>query len=128
MTEHVVLTMVEVLHFAEIILSINLKRNPLAPIQITDPYLFVDRYLYVAAYFVWTHRICQQVCIHMARHKLQLKWVTQRMTSECFGRVKTTRLECLRLLPYELIIKKVYEQCILLCLAILFTGTFFIYV
>jgi len=27
MTEHVVLTLVEVLHFAEIILSINLKRN-----------------------------------------------------------------------------------------------------
>jgi len=106
MTEHIVLTLVEVLHFAEIILSINLKGNPLVPIQRTDPYLFVDRYLYMAAFFVWTHRICQQVCIHMARHKLQQKWVSHRMTSECLGRVTTTRLECLRLLPYELVIKK----------------------
>jgi len=54
MTEHVVLTLVEVLHFAEIILSINLKRNPLVPIQRTDPYLFVDRYLYMAA-FLYGH-------------------------------------------------------------------------
>lgn len=106
MTEHVVLTLVEVLHFAEINLSINLKGNPLVPIQSTDPYLLVDQYLYMAAFFVWTHRICQQVCIHMARHKLQQKWVSQRMTSECLGRVTTTRLECLRLLPYELVIKK----------------------
>jgi len=106
MTEQVVLTLVEVLHFAEIILSINLKRNPLIPIQRTDPYLFVDRYWYMAAFFVWTHRICQQVCIHMAHHKLQLKWVSQRMMSDCLGKVTTTRLECLKLLPYVLVIKK----------------------
>jgi hypothetical protein len=71
--------MLDVMHFAEIILSINLKRNPLVPLQGTDPYLLIDPYFYMAAFFIQTHRICQQVCIHMAYYKLQQKWVSQGM-------------------------------------------------
>jgi hypothetical protein len=69
----------DVLHFAQVILSINLKRNPLVSVQGTDPYLLFDQYFYMAAFFIQTHRICQRVCIHIANHKLQQKWVSQRM-------------------------------------------------
>lgn len=87
----------------------------------------MDWCLYVVAVFIWTQNLSTGVftwhVINYSKSGCRREW---RVLIRCLGRVTATRLECFEVASVWAGHQKVYEQCILLCLAILLTGTLFI--